>query len=431
MTADMPDGPRPLLRLLASMLLVVAPMAGAAPRSAEMPALSGPGPQAIGTDYRELTAGDRRIGVRVWFPAEKSASTDAAAPKAVYRHRRALPGQQVLDVEENGLALSEARPLAGVRFPLVLMSHGYGGWSEHMSRLGETLASRGYVVASVDHRDQPFTDARSFALSFGAVLIHRARDQQRVLTALLERSLFDPAVTAQIEPDAIGLLGFSMGGYGTLVTAGVALDRDAPAYAQFPAPARALLPDPDPALAKRIKAVVALAPWGAQPGAMAWNDAALAGLRAPLLLIDGDRDDVVDFERGVKRLFGATTGTERHLLVYRGAAHNIAGNPVPLPADADFQTIEFLTDPVWRKDRMEAINEHFISAFLDLHLKGDADKRRYLDVPTPIADDGQWPSAFGQQWGGTRAGDAQPGYWRGFQRRWARGLELHHKAAGR
>ena len=30
MTADMPDGPRPLLRLLASMLLVVAPMAGAA-----------------------------------------------------------------------------------------------------------------------------------------------------------------------------------------------------------------------------------------------------------------------------------------------------------------------------------------------------------------------------------------------------------------
>lgn len=73
MTADMPDGPRPLLRLLASMLLVVAPMAGAAPRSAEMPALSGPGPQAIGTDYRELTAGDRRIGVRVWFPAEKPA----------------------------------------------------------------------------------------------------------------------------------------------------------------------------------------------------------------------------------------------------------------------------------------------------------------------------------------------------------------------
>jgi predicted dienelactone hydrolase len=245
MTADMPDGPRPLLRLLASMLLVVAPMAGAAPRSAEMPALSGPGPQAIGTDYRELTAGDRKIGVRVWFPAEKPASTDAAAPKAVYRHRRALPGQQVLNVEENGLALSEARPLAGVRFPLVLMSHGYGGWSEHMSRLGETLASRGYVVASVDHRDQPFTDARSFALSFGAVLIHRARDQQRVLTALLERSLFDPAVTAQIEPDAIGLLGFSMGGYGTLVTAGVPLDRDAPAYAQFPAPARALLPDPD------------------------------------------------------------------------------------------------------------------------------------------------------------------------------------------
>ncbi|MFN5243617.1 MAG: dienelactone hydrolase, partial [Novosphingobium sp.] len=175
---------------------------------------------------------------------------------------------------------------------------------------------------------------------------------------------------------------------------------------------------------------VTLAPWGGQPGAMAWQDAALANLRKPLLLIAGDQDDVVGFERGVKRLFQAALGADRYLLVYREAAHNIAGNPVVVPLDADFPTIEFLADPVWRKDRIDAINTHFISAFFDLHLKGDDSKRRYLDVPTPFANQGQWPSTFGQQWGGMTAGDNQPGYWRGFQRRWARGLELHHKAAG-
>ena len=421
------NAPRAAAALLASLIGVVAPMAGAAPRSAEMPELSGPGASPVGTDHRAWMSGDRRIAVRIWYPAR----ADGTTPTVVYRHRRALPGQRAVELEMQGMAREGARPDSAARFPLVLMSHGYGGWAEHMSRLGETLASRGYIVCSIDHRDPPFDDARSFALSFGSVLINRSIDQQRVLKALLEHALFDRSVTDRIDPESIALLGFSMGGYGSLVTAGVPLDRGAPAYAQFPAAARAMLPDPDPALAQRIKAVVALAPWGAQPDAKVWNDDALARLRAPLLLIDGDRDDIVDFERGVKRIFAATTGVERHLLVYRGAAHNIAGDPFPLPADADFQTIEFLTDPVWRRERIEAINEHFISAFLDLHLKGDASKRRYLDVPTPVADDGRWPSAFGQRWGGTHAGDAQPDHWRGFQRRWARGLELHHKAVGR
>ena len=388
-----------------------------------MPDLAGPGSFAVGTQVLDLTVNGRSIGVRLWFPART-----ASPVRAVYRHRRALPGQQALKVVESGTATPGAAPIVGQRYPLILMSHGYGGWAEHMSRLGELLSSRGYIVASIDHRDQSFTDTASFAASFGGVLINRTGDQQFVLKAALGRK-FAPDVTAQIDADAIGLLGYSMGGYGVLTTAGVPLDRGAPAFARLPPAARAMLPLPDQLLAQRIKAVVALAPWGGQPDAMVWQDSALPSLHKPLLMIVGDQDDVVGYERGVKRLFDAARGSDRYLLVYREAAHNIAGNPVPLPPDADFPAIEFLTDPVWRKDRIEAINAHFISAFVDLHLKGDANKRRYLDVPTPNANQGQWPSAFGQQWGGITAGDNQPGYWRGFQRRWARGLELHHKAA--
>lgn len=394
--------------------------------AAELPELAGIGDLPVGTALEELAVADRRIGLRIWYPALRSGKS----ARTVYRHRREVPGQQKLEVAEQGMALTMAVPLKGRKFPLVVMSHGYGGWAEHFSRLGENLASRGYVVISIDHRDLPFSDVPSFMRSFGGVLINRSRDQQAVLRTVLAGKLATGGIADQIDLDAIGVLGFSMGGYGMLVTAGVPLDASAPAYRQFPPEARAMLPGPDPEIAGRIKAVVAMAPWGGQPDAMAWRNADLAGLRAPLLLIDGDRDDVVDFARGVKRIFDATQQSDRYLLVYREAAHNIAGNAMTLPLDADFQTIEFLTDPVWRKERIEAINAHFISAFLDLHLKGDAGKRRYLDVPTPLAADGQWPSQFGQQWGGTVAGDNQPGYWRGFQRRWARGLELHHKKAG-
>ena len=36
-----------------------------------------------------------------------------------------------------------------------------------------------------------------------------------------------------------------------------------------------------------------------------------------------------------------------------------------------FVTREFFDEPVWRKDRITAINQHFVTAFLDLNLKGD------------------------------------------------------------
>jgi len=68
---------------------------------------------------------------------------------------------------------------------------------------------------------------------------------------------------------------------------------------------------------------------------------------------------------------------------------------------------------VWRKDRIGAINQHFITAFLDLYLKGDETRRNYLHVPVEKSNDGIWPDTV----------------WKGFQRRWALGLEMHCAAA--
>lgn len=400
--------------------------AGTSQASAEMPALSGLGNHSVGTEYREMAVGARSVGVRIWYPATRSPST----LPTTYRHTHALPGQQPIELAETGIAVAGASPESSLKYPLVLISHGYGGWAEHFSGLGETLASRGYIVASIDHRDLPFTDAASFATSFGTVLLTRSSDQQQVLQALLTGRLAAPAIAARIDGSAVGLIGYSMGGYGALITAGAVIDPGAPAFAQLPPAVRGTMPAPDTSLASQIKAVVAMAPWGGQPEAGVWSDAELSKLKTPLLFISGDGDDVVDFKQGIQRLFELSKGSSRRLLVFREAAHNIAGNALQLPPDAEFAVIESLTDPVWRKERIATISQHFIVAFLDRQLKGDASRSAYLEVPSTTSNDGRWPSRFGQQWGGQVAGDDQPEYWRGFQRRWARGLEMHHKKAG-
>jgi hypothetical protein len=86
--------------------------------------------------------------------------------------------------------------------------------------------------------------------------------------------------------------------------------------------------------------------------------------------------------------------------------------------------LEFFTEPVWRTERLNQINQHFITAFLDLNLMDDIAKGAFLDVPKVVAAEGSWPSALGEQLGGKFAGDQQGNHWRGFQRRWAMGLEM-------
>lgn len=397
-----------------------------AARSTELPELAGLGPLAIGTTRYDVSAGAGSIGVRLWYPARPA---KPATKAEVYRHIAYRAGTPPYPITEQGRAASQA-PALGGSYPLLVMSHGFGGWDTHMSQLAEALASHGYVIAAIDHRDAAFTDVPGFLGSFGAALVNRADDQRAVLRQLLTGQLGAADVLAETDRTSIGLIGYSMGGYGALTTAGATLDPQAPALAQLPDLARQQALRPDAELAGRIKAVALLAPWGAQPSARAWSDEGLRGLTAPLLLIDGNLDDVADYAQGVQRVFAKAERADRYLLTFRSAGHNIAGNPVARRGDEAFSTIEYFNDPVWRQERIVAIDQHFMLAFFDAMLKHDAPKLRYLAVPTRVSDDGQWPSNFRQQWGGAVAGDAQPGYWRGFQRRWARGLELDHRPPG-
>jgi len=135
---------------------------------------------------------------------------------------------------------------------------------------------------------------------------------------------------------------------------------------------------------------------------------------------------VSGYETGTKAIFTAATNADRYLLTFVDAGHN-AGAPIPAPAETYPNTstaFSHYADPVWDTVRMNNVLDHFASAYFGLYLKGEDDKRAYLDL-IPVGKDGVY--AVGA--------DGKPGpthtYWKGFKQRTAVGLTLQHMSPGR
>ncbi|WP_394730050.1 alpha/beta hydrolase family protein [Altererythrobacter sp. GH1-8] len=363
---------------------------------------------------------DRTVKVRLWYPAD---GANGARP-VTYVHTMRPSDMEPFTLQFDGRAFSDVAPVSGEQFPLVIISHGFNGWNTQLSNLGEHIASHGYIVASIDHGDMPIEDVSDFVHSFSKVLVDRSLDQRQVLGALLADAAAGRGPIAKlIDPERVGLIGYSMGGYGAIATAGADYDYASDTFDTVPTAAldalRAASKEPAP-----LDAVIAFAPWGGQPDNRVWSAEKLGRLSIPAMIVSGSEDDVSNHAEGVHWVFEQLQGTTRHLLTYREARHNIVGNAFAIAEDAPFRIAEFLNEPVWRQDRINAINQHFVTAFLDLHLKGDAAKAAYLSVPVSNANDSRWQAQFGEQLNGKLAGDGEPEHWRGFQRRWAVGLNF-------
>jgi hypothetical protein len=126
--------------------------------------------------------------------------------------------------------------------------------------------------------------------------------------------------------------------------------------------------------------------------------------------------------------------SERCILVYENARHNTGGNPPPSDLALNFALTQAFDEPAWRKKRITSINQHFITAFLDLYLKGDSSKATFLHVAPEKSNDGKWPAAPTQRDDGEySSGKDTAGnlFWKGFQRREALALEMTCEAAQR
>jgi len=160
-------------------------------------------------------------------------------------------------------------------YHLVLISHGTGGTPMAYRTLAHYLASHGYIVGLPEH---PFNNRNDNSLE-GTVrnLIDRPRHIQLVIDWFFDGGKFKK----YCQPDAVALIGHSIGGYTALAVAGgmpSSLPSESTDGQQHLIP---VVPD------KRIKALVLLAP------AAIWfqADGALSKVNCPILMLVGEKDE--------------------------------------------------------------------------------------------------------------------------------------------
>ena len=140
--------------------------------------------------------------VEVWYPAESSA---ASMPADVFDMRDALPEamrDQIGDEEPTRFATLARRgePEAEGSFPLVIFSHGLGGFRQQSSFLTAHLATWGFVVAAPEHSERNLATV----LSNGELSDQGVPQIRATLDALRDRP--------NVDATRIGLMGHSAGG---------------------------------------------------------------------------------------------------------------------------------------------------------------------------------------------------------------------------
>ena len=344
----------------------------------DAPALAGYGPHSVGVETLHLvhpgqvdvagmtdspTRYDRPLTIERWFPAVPQ--TGDLLPY----HTLLRDGQTPTIL--HGQARRGARQAKGA-FPLVILSHGYPGNRYLMAHFGEKLASRGYVVASIDHTDSTYDNKAPLA----STLVNRPLDTGFVTRAMM----------AYADCDRVAIIGYSMGGYGALVSAGAGISDAALAMEEAPrfdlwAQHRAPVVDP------ALKAIIPIGPWGRQRGL--WDAKGLAGVRVPMLVMAGSDDMISGYDDGMRKIFAEAVNADRHLLTFQHAGHNAAA-PIPAPVESwapspwlDFVPFEHYADAVWDGVAMNNAAQHFATAFLDLHLKDQTARAADLNETAP------------------------------------------------
>jgi predicted dienelactone hydrolase len=139
-----------------------------------------------GVGFQRTTVPDsdqkpREVGI--WYPTDAASSLQTLGP---YRHHVAPDGA-----------------VAGSRLPLILMLHGVQGSFANHYHTALALADAGFVVAAITQGD----DIR---------LVERPRHLARVLDYMLAAWVDRD----RLDPQRVGLFGFSVGGFATLVAIG-------------------------------------------------------------------------------------------------------------------------------------------------------------------------------------------------------------------
>ena len=314
------------------------------------------GLQRIGTTVLKLTddaradpllddGSARVIALRLWYPvaAATACRTAPYASPAVWNYLGELARVKLPAVMTNSCLDA---PIAEGLYPIVVFSHGLTGTFTDYTFLFEDLASRGYVVASVDHTYEAtaveLADGRIAKSLYGSYLTQFAQlddsSARKLETARLGdvRFVIDELQRLQNQPngrfaghlntDAIAVAGHSLGG----LTALEALQFD-----------------------RRVRAAVALE--GMLP------DATFAATDKPVLLLDAGRVLWSTSERAVwQKLRGPRL------------AINLPGAEHLTPSDAVWFARGAVKAGDLSPELAVAAIRDYVAAFLDVHLRGQS-----------------------------------------------------------
>ncbi|MGW7252555.1 alpha/beta hydrolase family protein [Streptomyces sp. NPDC054834] len=326
------------------------------------------GPHAVGRSTLHLvdthrpdpwvpSAGARQLMVSVYYPA-RTGTRGPTAPYMTTEEARLLlamkvPGSTVPPETISGLrtwAHPGARPAHG-RFPLVVLSPGFTLPRATLTGLAEDLASRGYIIALVDHLYETagttLPDGRTVPCAIcdeppaggpAAIAESRAKDVSFVLDRLTGRH---PAwrYARMIDPRRTGMAGHSIGGDAAAAT--MAAD-------------------------DRVRA-------GVNMDGTFFAPVPEAGLDGRPFLLFSETTGVED--KTWNQAWDRLDGWKRWLTV-TGSDH---GTFTDAPLLAELLGV---ADPkVLSSARSEAITRAYVAAFFDLHLKGI--RQPLLDGPSP------------------------------------------------
>lgn len=132
-------------------------------------------------------------------------------------------GQQQTMFAENAVfygtpVFEDAEPVPG-QYPVVVLSHGWGGNYARMAWLSAGLVSRGAIVVAVNH-----PNSTTFDIDFDTAFNHWTRAQD--MSIALDHALQDPTFASMIDASRIYATGFSYGGWTALSLAGVQGNRE-------------------------------------------------------------------------------------------------------------------------------------------------------------------------------------------------------------
>jgi predicted dienelactone hydrolase len=353
---------------------------------------------------------DRHLTLEIWYPAQIK-----EGKKQVVTYHETLglyndTARPFIPYSFLGRAVRNAKPNQSIgKSPLIIVSHGYPGSRLLLTYLTENLASKGYVVVAIGHTESTYSDRAGFH----STLLNRAKDILFVLNqvATWSESGSKHLLSGIVDANNTGIIGYSMGGYGVLNAAGAGYSKKLDTlFAQLSGGSHAIKSritndtEFNASHDARIKAVVAFAPWGMQRGI--WDAEGLKGLKVPTFFIAGNLDDVSGYEDGIKAIYRGATNSNRYLLTYINARHNVAPNPPPaatLMPGVNFNEYGHYAEPSWNEHRINNINQHFITAFLGIELKKESNEK-YLTIQE----------------------NSNEKTWTGFKPRFSTGMELLH-----